>query len=301
MKALVTGSAGFIGRHMSTELVRRGYDVTHVDTRAWCGCCEPKDARLFFDWDVRRFDLVVHAAYHVGGRAAIDGEPRLLALNLELDAAMFDWAVRTGQARVLYFSSSAAYPIDLQNDHATARDLRENDVRGGALNIGRPDARYGWAKLTGEQLAHAAGESGLPVHVVRPFSGYGEDQDDTYPFRAFIERARAKADPFEVWGNGHQVRDWIHVDDVVAGALAVVDAGYRLPVNLCTGIGTSMLELVELVTQTAGYDPQFVTYPDRPAGVAYRVGDPTTFHKFHIPRVTLADGVMRAMRAGALQ
>lgn len=296
MRALVTGSAGFIGRHMSTELERRGYEVTHVDVRKWCDCCEVRDARWFFDWDVRQFDLVVHAAYHVGGRAAIDGEPRLLARNLELDASLFDWACRTGQGRVLYFSSSAAYPIDLQNDHATARSLRESDIRGGALNIGRPDARYGWAKLTGEQLALAAGESGLQVHVVRPFSGYGEDQDDTYPFRAFIERARRREDPFTVWGDGHQVRDWIHVDDVVAGALAVVDGGYRLPVNLCTGIGTSMLELVELVASAAGYEPRFATHPEKPAGVAYRVGDPTTFHKFHMPRVSLADGVERAMR-----
>lgn len=281
---------------MSAELAGHGYDVTHVDARPWCECCDVKDARRFFDWDVRRFDLVVHCAFHVGGRAAIDGEPRLLARNLELDAAMFDWAVRTSQARVLYFSSSAAYPVKLQTETWRGHRLSESSIGVKCYDIGWPDARYGWAKLTGEQLAHAAAESGLAVHVVRPFSGYGEDQDDTYPFRAFVERAKRRADPFEVWGTGHQVRDWIHVDDVVAGALAVVEADYRLPVNLCTGVGTSMLELVEVVAASAGYEPRFVTYPDKPAGVAHRVGDPALFHKFHIPRVTLAEGVERAMR-----
>lgn len=288
MRALVTGSMGFVGRHMMDALGGRGFNVDGWDL------VHGADVRQLFATDDTRFDLVVHCAYHVGGRAAIDGEPRMLARNLELDAQLFDWAVRTGQGRVLYFSSSAAYPTDLQDDFATARPLREDDVRLDRLNIGRPDARYGWAKLTGEQLAIAAREAGLAVSVVRPFSGYGEDQDDTYPFRAIVERARRRDDPFVVWGPGDQVRDWIHIDDVVNGALAVVKSGSDDPVNLCTGAGTSMLDLAAMCCAQVGYAPEVTPLRDKPTGLAYRVGDPTRFFDYWVPKVSLGEGVARA-------
>lgn len=295
MRALVTGSAGFVGRHMAAGLERRGWMVSRCDiVTGW-------DAHDVFRQGItdciQHYDLVVHAAASSPHRAAIDGEPQHFARNLQLDAAMFDWAVRTGQGRVLYLSSSAAYPIDLQDDHATARELREDDIRwAGRRNLGNPDAVYGWTKLTGERLAAEARRSGLSVTVVRPFSGYGEDQSENFPFRALVERARRREDPFVIWGNGEQVRDWIHVGDVVAGALAVAESGTEDPVNLCTGAGTSMRELAELACETVGYRPRFEFLADRPAGVAYRVGDPERFHRYYTPQVTLTDGVARALR-----
>jgi len=287
--ALVTGSSGFVGRHLSAELHRRGWHVEEWDL------VEHRDALdVFRHDDAPRFDLVVHCAYHVGGRAAIDREPRLLAKNLELDAAMFDWAVRTGQPRVLYFSSSAAYPIGLQDGGPDSRALREGDIGFDGQAAGRPDARYGWAKLSGEQLARAAGEAGVAVHVLRPFSGYGEDQDETYPFRAIMERARRREDPFVVWGPGTQVRDWIHIDDIVAAVFAVIEADERRPVNLCTGRGLSMLELAALACAEVGYEPAFAPRPDAPTGVMFRVGDPARMLEFHAPAVSIEDGVTRA-------
>lgn len=289
MRALVTGSDGFVGRHMVAELRGRGWDVLGVDLKSG------GDARDIFRHGTNRFDLVVHCAFHVGGRVAIDGEPRLLARNLELDSLLFDWAVRTGQGRVLYFSSSAAYPVDLQNDLSKPYRLHEHFILSDSRNVGRPDARYGWAKLTGEELAAAARLSGLDVTVVRPFSGYGEDQDDTYPFRAMVERARRREDPFVVWGPGTQVRDWIHIDDVVAGALAVAESGTDEPVNLCTGVGTSMLELAAMCCAEVGYSPEITPLVDKPTGVAYRVGDPTRFHQYWRPKVSIGQGVQRAL------
>jgi nucleoside-diphosphate-sugar epimerase len=109
MKALVTGAAGFVGRHMSAELERRGYLVDRRDILFG------SDAHIVFASKLAsRYDLVVHAAASAPHRAAIDGQAEHFARNLHLDAAMFDWAVRTGQGRVLYLSSSAAYPIRLQ-------------------------------------------------------------------------------------------------------------------------------------------------------------------------------------------
>jgi nucleoside-diphosphate-sugar epimerase len=289
-RAAVTGSAGFVGRHMVRELRQRGYEVDGWDL------VEDRDAlELFRDDEAPRYDLVVHAAYHVGGRAAIDGEPRLLAKNLELDATMFDWAYRTRQRRVLYFSSSAAYPIGLQDGGPDSRTLVEDDITFDGDTVGRPDSRYGWAKITGEQLARAAAEVGVAVHVFRPMSGYGEDQDETYPFRAILERARRREDPFVVWGPGTQVRDWIHIDDVIAGIFAVVEADERRPVNLCTGRGLSMLELAALACEASGHHPTYEPRPDKPTGVMYRVGDPTRLEQYHRPAVSIEDGVRRAV------
>lgn len=290
MRALVTGSAGFVGRHMVDELGRRGWTVDGVDLKTGDDCLD------VFRQEDRAYHLVVHCAFHVGGRAAIDGEPRLLARNLQLDSALFDWATQTGQGRVLYFSSSATYPVHLQGYGGDGYRLCEQDIA--AVNeFGAPDARYGWAKFTGELMAKAARESGLPVTIVRPFSGYGKDQDETYPFRAMVERARRREDPFTIWGPGTQVRDWIHIDDVVEGALAVAESGTTEPVNLCTGVGTSMLVLAKMCCEQAGYEPEFAPQPDKPTGVHYRVGDPDRFHRWTglTPKVMLEEGVRRAL------
>ena len=144
MKALVTGSEGFVGRHMVTELYRRGYRVEQCDLKTGDDLVDVCRSSL-----KTVYDLVVHCAFHVGGRAAIDGEPRLLARNLQLDSALFDWATTTGQGRVLYFSSSAAYPVHLQVSPLLGEDLVETDID--LDDVEQPDARYGWAKLCGEQ------------------------------------------------------------------------------------------------------------------------------------------------------
>ena len=266
MRALVTGSAGFLGRHFAAELEARGWDVDRVDLA---------DGRGYDAFDVfretvpDRYDLVVHAAARSPHRAAIDGQPASHIYNQMLDAAMFDWAVRTRQYRVLYLSSCAVLDDE-------------------------PDA-YGLVKLTGERMAAQARTADVPVTVIRPYSGYGEDQGADWPFGAFVARARRRADPFEVWGDGSQVRDWIHVDDVVAGAFAVAESGTEEPVSLCTGVGTSMTALASMACAEVGYEPRFAFNLDAPGGVAYRVGDPTVMLRYYTPRVTIHDGVKRAL------
>lgn len=292
-RALVTGDQGFLGRHFTAELKRRGYDVVGCDTKT----TRSQDCRRLFGEDVRlrtmpHWDLVVHCAAVVGGRATIDGDPLATAESLSIDAEMFRWAAVARPGRVLYFSSSAAYPVSLQTS-AQAGHLAEDWIQLWAP--GKPDQVYGWSKVTGELLAARLREAGVPVTVVRPFSGYGEDQDETYPFRAILERVRRREDPLEIWGSGEQVRDWIHVDDLVAGALAVAESGTGDPVNLCTGQATSFMELASLMARAAGYAPRFRPLPDKPAGVAYRVGDPSRMRQFYEPRVTLAGGILRAL------
>jgi nucleoside-diphosphate-sugar epimerase len=298
--ALVTGSAGFVGRHMTAELVRRGWRVTGIDVAPGTPARVELDhlgnvLDLFRD-GAGRFDLVIHCAAVVGGRTMIDGRPfELAAVDLELDAALWRWALRTRPGRIVYLSSSAAYPVKYQRLDLAHR-LEEGIVDHRAQIIGAPDATYGLVKLVGERLALEAAGEGLAVTVVRPFSGYGADQAPDYPFPAFIDRARRRADPFDVWGTGRQVRDFVHIDDIVAAVLTLVDAEVDGPVNIGTGRPTSFLELAGLVTAAAGYTPCLRTVPDAPVGVEYRVADTRLLDRYYTPAITLEAGIAEALR-----
>lgn len=288
MKALVTGSAGFLGRHFVRGLRDAGFEVMEADIISrpaidcrWLG-------------DEGHFDLIVHAAAIIGGREAIEGTPLSLSVNLDIDAAMFRWAARTRQGRFVYISSSAVYPVALQTSLSCGQ-LSENSCVIRTGYIGMPDQVYGWTKLTGEVLAQHAREAGQMVTVIRPFSGYGEDQAPSYPFRAMAERAKARKNPFEIWGDGSQVRDFIHVDDIVGATLALALNQVDGPVNLSSGRPTSMLELAKMFCKEAGYSPQFALLGDKPQGVSYRVGSNEEMCQWWKPRVSLEEGIRRAL------
>lgn len=286
--ALVTGYRGFIGRHITARLEHDGWDVDG------CDIIDGTDCRDLFNTDTARYDLTVHCAAVVGGRQTISNDPLAVAVDLELDAAMFRWAVTTQQHRVVYFSSSAAYPTYLQHDrHQLIEDDLSLDV------IGRPDLTYGWSKVTGEILAGYTEAEGVPVHIFRPFSGYGEDQHPDYPFPAYIARAAAREPAFTVWGNGQQTRDFIHVDDIVDAVITAVDQDYRGPVNLGTGRPTDFNELARLACAPLGYEPTIVHDPSKPVGPSYRVADVKRMHDLYVPKVTLEEGIERAMRTAA--
>jgi nucleoside-diphosphate-sugar epimerase len=284
MKILITGNEGFVGRHFWAKLKAEGHELWGIDL------LNGTDARDFFRKDESHFDKVIHLAAVVGGRKMIEGSPLALAVDLSIDAEMFSWAIRTNPGCITYFSSSAAYPIDLQT-HTILPPLKERDID--LDRIANPDLSYGWAKLTGEMLASHAREAGLQVHIFRPFSGYGSDQALDYPFPSFIDRAKRKADPFHIWGSGEQVRDFIHIDDVVNGAIAGCDAGIEVA-NLCTGVGTSFNDLAKMMARVAGYEPTFQHLPSEPSGVHCRVGDPTLMKSFYTPRINLLEGIERA-------
>jgi len=302
-RALVTGSAGFIGRHFVQLLGAMGWQV---DT---CDLATGGNAFRVFEGNGIRYDLVVHAAYHVGGRAAIDGTNMNLVYNLHLDAALFEWAMRTMQRRVLYFSSSAAYPVEYQTAEWVKRwgaddaRLQEGDVS--LTHPLPPDAAYGWAKVTGEKQAAVAREHGVPVTVVRPFSGYAGDQSQDYPFPSIV--ARALRGEYHVWGPEGQTRDWIHVDDVISASMALVEAGEEGPVNLCTGRGVSMGDLMRIVVHEAHLERpsdfpradeiDILHLQDKPTGVFHRVGDPTLMECYWTPRISLEMGIRRAIRS----
>ena len=285
--ALVTGSSGFIGSHVVKALLREGYVVTHLDLASHM----PYDAREYFRDEDVPFDLVVHTAAVVGGRKVMDWTPLQHAANLSIDAELFQWAARTKPGRVVYFSSSCAYPVLLGGP---GWQLRENHI-----NLRRPqwpDKLYGWTKLTGELLAQTVRNAEVQVSVVRPFSVYGPGMREGFAVRGFLEQIRCRADPVEVWGDAGQVRDYIHVSDVAAAVVAMAEQGIDGPVNLGTGRGTSLAELVALMGKAAGYEPGIKVNTALPAGVQSLVADATLLRSFCPSRVALEDYLAEAVR-----
>ena len=282
-RALVTGHLGFVGKYFVKRLTEDGWDIVGVDTK------EGKDCRDFFKESDESFDIVIHLAAIVGGRESIEGRPLAVADNLSIDSEFFQWCLKTKPKKVVYFSSSAAYPIMYQSDDLHIK-LREWDMS--IYSPKKPDATYGWSKLTGEYLASFVDN----VYIFRPFSGYGSDQDLSYPFPAYIKRAMDKANPFEVWGKGTQTRDFIHIEDIINAVFVAVENDVKGPINLGWGRATSFIQLAEMVTYYAGYKAEIITRPDKPVGCMHRVSDNSKLLEFYTPKITLEEGIERAMR-----
>lgn len=337
---LVSGACGFVGRNMVRRLLNTTEDkIFMVDDlsigihpSAWIDHYKVKkvkdleiigeEERLLFwkgdfrnilfymrehpdylqstyNLDFEKFSDVYHFAAIVGGRAKIEGDPMIVALDLSIDAEFFFWICNHRPSRVLYPSSSAAYPINLQTDQdAIALSEPDIDFKG---NLGTPDMTYGWSKLTGEFLAQiAARHYHIPVVCIRPFSGYGEDQDLSYPVPAIAARAAAREDPFEVWGSGKQGRDFVHIEDIIDFIMILMDrvkdgSAY----NIGSGKLTSFLELINLFTDYAGYKPAIKPLLDKPVGVHSRYSDMSLVNeKFGWkPKISLEEGMKRVYDA----
>ncbi len=307
---LISGGCGFVGRNMVKRLFKTTEDrIIFIDNLLvgthpsdWLSAEKSgdigdmevfgEDKRLYFIKDDFRnllqkmtaddryiqntyglefdkFSDVFHFAAIVGGRAVIDGDPMMVAQDLAIDAEFFYWICRHKPARALYPSSSAAYPVNLQTEsHSIA--LSESDID--FNNMGQPDMTYGWSKLTGEYLAKIASEYyGVSVLCIRPFSGYGEDQDLTYPIPAIAQRVARREEPMTVWGTGKQGRDFVHIEDVMDCIFLAMDhITDGSAINIGMGRLTSFLEIIDVLTDIAGYKPEIKCLLDKPVGVHSR-------------------------------
>jgi nucleoside-diphosphate-sugar epimerase len=318
-KVLVTGGAGFVGRHLIRRLVECGDEVHCVDPLVpltgglspgptW-GLYDPTDFNNFHYHDVdcrvyfkrvrdTDFDLAFHLAAVVGGRLVIENNPLAVADDLAIDSEYWQWARATRPGKTICFSSSAAYPIKYQRQ--TGYVLLREDMIQFNDDIGMPDMSYGWAKLTQEYLARLAFEKdGLKSVIYRPFSGYGEDQDDTYPFPSICRRALHNPDRsrLTVWGTGDQMRDFIHIEDCIDGILTTMGRiDNAEAVNLSTGILTNFKEFARIAAAACGYTPEIVGTSDKPEGVFARGGDTAKQHQLGFRhQIDFETGVRRAI------
>jgi nucleoside-diphosphate-sugar epimerase len=246
-----------------------------------------QDIRDFFKYTIRDdqylkktfglafegFDNVYHLAAMVGGREMIERDPIVTALDLSIDAEFFNWASKGMANRILYPSSSAAYPIHIQMGNKNI-PLKEEDINFEFL--GKPDMIYGWAKLTGEYLARTtASMYDISIACVRPFSIYGSDQDLSYPIPALVNRFINKENPLQVWGTGQQQRDFVYIDDALeAMELAIEKISDGSAINIATGTPTSFLSIINILSEVSGHYPDILALEDKPVGVLSRFCDP---------------------------
>ena len=334
--ALVTGACGFVGRNLVKRLLSTtDYKLVLVDDlsvgtdpKTWLDpayfadldASTKKERLLYYSADARdffrlfdtkfkpeieaafepfaHFSYAFHFAAIVGGRAKIDGDPMMVALDLAIDAEFFYWITRHKPTKTMFPSSSAAYPISLQKEDG-AIALRESDIN--FSDMGAPDMTYGWSKLTGEFLAQiAAKHYGLSVACVRPFSGYGEDQDLTYPVPSIAARAARREDPFEVWGSGHQGRDFVHIDDCIDAILmATEQITDGTAINIGSGKLTSFRDLIGMFSTFAGYEPEIKALLDKPVGVHSRYCniDYVADRIGWAPKISIEEGMRRVYNA----
>lgn len=287
---LITGGCGFVGRHLVNHLSSvNNYNITVVDNLSSKGSCIgnqkdvnyiTKDCRIFFKENNTRFDIVFHLAATVEGRESIENEMFKVGENLDLDMKFFDWCRVTQPHKIVYFSSSAAYPINLQTQTNNTK-LSEDMIDFENFNIGVPDMTYGWAKLTGEFLAHLSRQKyNLDIKCFRPFSGYGKDQDLTYPYPSILKRVIEKELPLTIWSNS--IRDFVHIDDVISYVMKMLYVPHSHTYNIGTGVATSFKELAELMWKIVHNETltDIKILDDKPKGVYYRVSKSSSPNDF---------------------
>lgn len=310
LPTLVTGGASFIGSHLVASLIARGAMVRVVDNLS-SGRLEHigpylESGRLEFiegdllDADVARRSvsgsrIVFHLAADHGGRGYVDLHQTACATNLVLDGQLFAACREAGVDKVVYASSGCVYPNFMQTDPAEVLYLTE-DTAGPPYDA---DNMYGWAKLMGEMTLRAyVRETGMKAVSCRYFTVYGERGKEDHAVIAMIARAFVKQDPFVVWGNGQQVRNWTYVSDIVEGTiLAAERISDGTAVNLGTMERTRVIDAVHEIMRYTGHEARIELRPDMPTGPMNRVADNSLAKRLMgwEPNVKFVDGLHRTI------
>ena len=318
-KVLITGAAGFVGRHFCKFFLDKKFEVTAIDNlQKFTGAVDPKKSWPLFnpcdyknfkfskidcsEWfkknKKKKFDYVFHLAAIVGGREMIENNPLAVAQDLNIDSKFWEWCVAAKPKKTVYFSSSASYPLNLQSKKFY-RLLKEGDLNF-TKNLGIPDFTYGWSKLTGEYLANIAYQKhGIRSVCYRPFSGYGEDQDMNYPFPNLCKNIllSKKKGAVNVWGNGKQMRDFIHIDDCVDGVIKTMDkVNDASAINLSTGIYTSFIDFLNSSKSIIGTNFKIIKKVSKPVGVFARAGNTDLQKKLGFKyKISLKEGIEKGL------
>lgn len=312
-RVLVTGGASFIGSHLTELLVALGSQVTVVDDlssgrvenlAAVEGDIGFRKADLRDPDEARRAssgqEIVFHLAASHGGRGYIDTHPVDCAGNMLLDHVVFRAAAAEGVSRIVLASSACVYPVNLQASSEERGLLREEDAGFDRPGSAFADGEYGWAKLMGElQLRAFHKQYGLTGVACRLFTAYGERENESHAVVALIAKALARLDPFPVWGDGSQTRNFTYVADTVAGmALAAAHIDGFGVVNVGGSRHHTILELLEVIFRETGFRPARIDrQTDRPVGVRSRASDNTRARRLldWEPEVGLDEGVRRTV------
>uniref|UniRef100_A0A7C4TCM3 SDR family NAD(P)-dependent oxidoreductase n=1 Tax=candidate division WOR-3 bacterium TaxID=2052148 RepID=A0A7C4TCM3_UNCW3 len=309
-KTLVTGGASFIGSHLVDKLLENGAKVRVVDDLS-SGKLENIKEHIdkkeidFIKADLREpnvtreamkgIEIVFHLAADHGGRGYVDLHQAGPATNLFLDGLVFYEAKRANVEKIVFASSGCVYPNYLQSDVNKEIFLTEDLVKPPY----DADNMYGWAKLMAELTLKAYHkEYGIKTASCRYFTVYGPRGVENHAVIAMIARAFIKQDPFEVWGDGNQIRNWTYIDDIVRGTILageIIDDGTA--VNLGTMERIRVIDAVKEVLRYTKHNPKIVFRTDMPVGPLNRVADNSLAKRLlnWEPQIKFFDGLHRTI------
>ncbi len=310
-KVLVTGGASFIGSHLVAHLLEKDVPVIrvvddlssgrldnlkdHINT----GRVEFHQADLFnpdvCQQMVQGVDIVFHLAAIHGGRGYVDLHQTDCARNMVLDGLLIKAAHEARIQKFVFASSGCVYPNYLQQDVDQEHYLTE-DMVGPPFDA---DNLYGWAKLMTEMtLRSYYQEYGMRSVSCRFFTVYGERGVENHAVIAMIARAFIKQNPFDVWGDGTQIRNWTYVGDIVRGmVLAAKSVDNGIAVNLGTEERTRVIDAAREILRYTGHEADIRLRPDMPTGPLNRVASNQRAKRLlgWEPQMTFREGLHRTI------
>jgi nucleoside-diphosphate-sugar epimerase len=308
---LVTGGASFISSHLIDLLAEKGASrirvvddlssgrLANIRSHVEAGLIDFVEADLLAPGvaqeAVRDIDVVFHLAAIHGGRGFVDLHQAACAQNLALDGMLVKAAYEAGVGKFVFASSGCVYPNHLQRDVNQVLYLTE-DMVGPPYDA---DNLYGWAKLMTEMTLKAYHRDfGFASASCRLFTVYGERGVENHAVIAMIARAFVRQDPFEVWGDGTQVRNWTYVGDIVRGmVLAAERIDDGTAVNLGTQERTRVIDAVREVLRYTDHQAEIRLLPQMPTGPLNRVASNRLALELlgWQPQVSFLDGLHRTI------
>ncbi len=315
-RVLVTGGASFIGSHLVDKLILLGSKVTVVDDLSSGRMENLSDSQGKFSFIKHNLgfstkkeleelfqdqEYVFHLAAVHGGRGFISSHPADVCSNLAIDNHVFQACSDTNVEKVIFASTACVYPPKLQEEIGSEYKLQESDSDPKNLDgFMSADIEYGWGKLMSEiQIYSFIKQYGLKSSILRFVTAYGPRENETHAIMAWIYKALEKMDPYQIWGDGKQERDFTYVADIVDGCILgaqKIDDG--TPINLGTGRRYTVKEVVDMICKLMNWKPsKFEFDTTKPAGALSRALDNSLAEKLlgWKPKCTLEDGLKKTI------
>ena len=309
MRVLVAGGGGFIGGHLVRRLLDEGHSVRAVDVKPMDEWWQVHPGAESLDrFDLRRLgpceaavdgvDHVYNLAADMGGMGFIENNKAACMLSVMINTHLLETSLAANVQRFFYASSACVYAAEHQTDpNVTA--LREQDAY-----PAQPEDGYGWEKLFSERMCrHFREDFGLETRVARYHNVYGpigtwKGGREKAPAAICRKIARAELTGdtvIDVWGDGHQTRSFMFVDDCVEGTRRLLDSDIIEPLNIGSSELVSINQLVDLVADIAGISVTRRHDLSAPQGVRGRNSDNTLILEKMgwEPSIKLRDGLTR--------
>jgi GDP-L-fucose synthase len=296
-RVFVAGHNGLVGSALVRELRRRGYESLLTRSRADLDLRDQRAVASFFREE--RPDMVFLAAAKVGGIHANNTDRwQFLHENLTIQDNVLGASLDNDVSRLVFFGSSCIYP------RLAEQPIREEYLLTGPLEP--TNEPYAIAKIAGLKLVEAANSqygrkwlSLMPTNLYGPGDNFDLSSAHVLPamLRKFHEaklRRATSGEGVSLWGTGHALREFLHVDDVATAACDLLEGGQTGLFNVGSGDELSIRELAGIVAEVTRYDGPVDWDASRPDGTPRKLLDSTRIRATGWrPRITLREGVKR--------